>query len=105
VTGREGSGRGRGGARTPKMCVPLNITPIKVNVDSPQHPFERLPPGEEGREGKTGVGRGRGGWGGVGGGREGQKMRKIEQKITPKNSKNGVKWQKKGPMTAGREQK
>jgi hypothetical protein len=76
------------------MCVPLNITPIKVNVDSPQHPFERLPPGEEGLEGKTGsggAGEGGEGWEEVG---RVKKMRKIEQKITPKNSKNGVKWQK-----------
>jgi hypothetical protein len=46
------------------MSVLLIKEAIKVNVDSPQQSFERLPPGEEGREGKTGVGRGRGGWGG-----------------------------------------
>jgi hypothetical protein len=76
VTGREGPGRGRGGARAPKNVILLIKEAIKVNVDSPQQSFERLPPGEEGQEGKTGVRRGRGGWGGVGGGREGQKLEK-----------------------------
>jgi hypothetical protein len=91
-----GSGRGRGGDRTPKMCVPLNITPIKVNVDSPQHPFERLPPGEEGREGKTGVGRGRGGgegWGEVGRAKNWKKIEQNDPKKTQKMGQNG----KKGP--------
>jgi hypothetical protein len=41
----------------------------------------------------------------VGGGREGQKIGKKLNKMTPKKLKKWGKITKKGPMTAGREQK
>jgi hypothetical protein len=81
----EGSGRGP----DPKMCVPLNITPIKVNVDSPQHPFERLPPGR--RVGRAKPGSGGPGRVGRGGRRSGgpKNWKKIKQNDPKKTQKMG----------------
>jgi hypothetical protein len=68
------------------MCVPLNYIPIKVNVDSPQHPFERLPPGLGPKWVKMGQNRVKNGveWGG--------KNRNQNRKIEIRKCKN---WDKK----------